>query len=442
VNRTEKPPLRRTFKALQNYNYRLFWFGQIVSLIGTWMQNTALAWLVLRLTNSPFALGIVTTVQFAPILLFSLFGGVLADRIPKHRLLLVTQSVMMVQAFVLAVLTSTHLINLGLIYVLAFVQGMANAVDNPTRQSFVVELVGPADLPNAVALNSTQFQLSRLIGPALGGLAIATVGIADCFYLNGFSFLAVIGGLLAMRIDRFFDVARPARGRMLRQIGEGLRYAVTTPDVALVVLTMGVLGIFGYNFSVFMPLIAKYVLHAGAVGFGVISSAMAVGSIVATLAIAYTGNATRRTLLIGGGAFSVLLLGVAVSGWWLVTLPLLVAMGLASSVFTATAQSRLQIVTPPQLRGRVMSIYTLLFLGSTPIGSLICGTLAQRLGVQPAISLMAGVCMLGVAAGLLYARHTRAHLLPEGATLSEPAESGQRDLLSPSVPGREGAVPR
>jgi len=409
----EPAKLARTFRALRTYNYRLFWFGQTVSQTGTWMQNTALAWLVLRLTNSPLALGTVTTAQFAPILLFSLYGGVLADRVPKRRLLLITQSIMLAQALVLATLTATGSIRLLEIYLLAAVGGIANAIDNPARQAFVFEMVGKDDLPNAIALNSTGFQLARLLGAALGGLAIGTIGIADTFYLNAASFLAVIGGLLLMRPSRFFSVPRPVHGKLFKQIGEGLRYAVTTPDTALVVLTMGVLGTFGYNFSVFLPLIARFVLHAGAVGFGILSSSLAAGSVVATLFVAYIGTANRRTLLAGAGAFSLLLFGVALSHWWPVSIVLLLALGFASSVFTATSNARLQIVTPQQLRGRVMSIYTLLFLGSAPIGSLIAGTLAEHGGVQPAIAEMAAVYTLGVLAALLYVRYTRGRMLPD-----------------------------
>jgi MFS family permease len=429
-----RPPLCETFRALHNPNYRLFWFGQLVSLIGTWMQSTALAWLVLKISNSPLALGTMTTIQFTPVLIFVLFGGVIADRLPKQRLLIATQSTMMLQALALAIPTSTHLITLPLIYLLAGVQGCANALDNPARQALVAELVGPEDLPNAVALNSTLFNTSRLIGPALGGVAIATIGIADCFYLNAASFLAVIGSLLLMRPERFFLAERPPRGKVLKQVGEGLRYAVTTPDIALIVLLMAVLGTFGYNFTVFLPLIAKYTLHMNAIGYGVLTSSVAVGSLAAALAIAYSGGATRRTLLTGSAGFSVLLLGVALSGWWQVTIPLLVALGTFSIVFTTTANSRLQLITPPQLRGRVMSIYTLLFLGSTPIGSLIVGSLADRQGVQPAVAEMALICLLGVAAALLYVRRTRERLVGEGSRGSAIGSRGSTVAREPSEP--------
>jgi MFS family permease len=235
----------RTFRALGNYNYRLYWCGQLVSLIGTWMQRIGQAWLVLQLTDSPLALGTITTIQFTPVLLFSLFGGVLADRVPKRKLLITTQSVMLLQATTLAVLTSTGLINLALLYVLAAVLGTTSALDNPTRQAFVSEMVGPDDLPNAVALNSSQFNSARLIGPGLGGLAIAAIGIAGCFYLNAISFFAVLTSLLLMRPHELFHPPAIRRGRVLGQIGEGLRYAVTTPDFLLLVMLLAVIGTFG-----------------------------------------------------------------------------------------------------------------------------------------------------------------------------------------------------
>jgi MFS family permease len=421
VNRRQRPPLIQTFRALRIRNYRLFWTGQVVSVTGTWMQRIAQAWLVLKITNSPLALGTVTTIQFAPILIFSLFGGVLADRVPKRRLLVITQSVMATQALIFALLVSTGLIQLVHIYILAAMLGTANAVDNPTRQAFVVELVGPDDVGNAVALNSTQFNVARLVGPALGGLTIAAIGMAGCFYLNAASYAAVIGALLMMRPRDFFNVAQPARGHVIRQIGEGLRYAVTTPDIALVVLLMAALGTFGYNFTVILPLIARYVLHSGPVGFGALTSAMGVGSLVSALGIAYSGRATRRTLLVGASTFSVLL-AVALSRWWITTVPLVALLGVASIVFTATANTRLQLVAPARLRGRVMSIYSLLFAGTTPIGSLILGALADRGGVQLAVGEMAAVCIAGVIAGLLYMQRTRARLLPETAI---PVDLGQ-----------------
>jgi len=424
----------RTFRSLQNRNYRLYWLGQVVSLSGTWMQRIAQAWLVLQLTHSPFALGTVTTIQFTPILLFSLFGGVLADRVPKWRFLLLTQSVMAVQALVLAILISTGHIQLLHIYILAAILGVASALDGPTRQAFVIELVGREDLPNAVALNSTIFNTSRILGPGIGGLLIAWVGVAGCFYLNALSFFGVIGGLLLMDPKRFFP-ARPMRdGKVLRQIGAGLRYAVTTPDAALPLLLMGILGTFGYNFTVLLPLIGDEVLHSGAIGFGVLTASMGVGSLLAALGVAYRGRATRQTLLIGVAGFSVLLFAVGLSHWWALTLPLLVALGVCSITFSATASTRLQLVAPGDMRGRIMSIYQLLFAGTTPFGSLIIGGLAERWGVQQATMLVAVICGLGVLLAFAYLRRNASGLLPDEWT----AESETRPATAPLAPA---AVP-
>ncbi len=416
---------RRTFHALGNRNYRLFWLGQLLSQSGTWMRQTAQGWLVLQLTGSAFALGLVTAMQFIPILLFSLFGGVLADRLPKRRTLLVTQSVMLVQATALAVLTTTGQVRLGHLYVLSAVLGLAMAIDNPTRQAFVSELVGPDDLPNAVALNSTVFNATRIVGPAVAGVLIAAAGVGLPFTVNAVSYLAVLGGLLLMRPGEFFSGRVRARAGVFSEIGEGLRYAVRTPDTALILLLMGVLGIFGYNFSVILPLLARDVLHTGPAGFGTLTSAMGVGSLLAALGLAYHGRASRRTVLAGAAGFSLLLVAAALSRVWLLTLPLLAALGFCSIVFTATANTRLQLLTPPELRGRVLSIYMLLFAGTTPLGSVIVGILADHQGVARAIVELGGICALGVIVALLYLRATRARLAPDGVApdpvVSQPA---------------------
>lgn len=400
--RAPRAALRQTFRALRNWNYRLFWCGQVVSAVGTWMQRIGLAWFVLSLTDSPLALGLVTTFQTLPVLLLALFGGVIADRFPKRRLLVVTQSVMLVQASALAALTASGTTNLIPVYVLAAVLGIATAIDNPTRQAFVKELVGPDDVANAVALNSIVFNTARLVGPALGGTTIALIGVTGCFTTNAISFLAVIIGLLLMRPDAFYEMPSPPRGRMFAQIGEGVRYAVRTPDIAVVLLLMLVIGTFGYNFTVLLPLVAQFVLHAGPVGFGVLTSSMAIGSLTAAFGIAYTGRVSQRTLLVGATGFTILLFCLSLSTQWVTTVLILAPLGLFSIVFTATANSRLQMVTPPELRGRIMSLYTLLFLGSTPIGSLVIGSLADHQGVRLAIAEVAIVCGLGIIAALVY----------------------------------------
>jgi MFS family permease len=422
AGRAGRPPLSQTFRALQNANFRLYWIGQVISSVGTWMQRVAQAWLVLRLTNSPLALGIATASQTAPVLLLALFGGVLADRVPKRRLLLITQTVMLVQASLFALLTVGGWIQPLSIYFLAALWGTANAVDYPTRQSFVKEMVGPADVPNAVALTSLVMNSARLVGPALAGLTIAAFGVSVCFALNAVSFLAVIGALLLMRPERFYEVPMPSRGRIFAQIGEGLRYAARTPDIAVVMLLTVVFGIFGYNFDIILPLIARFVLHAGPVGFGALSSAIAVGSLFGALRIAYSGAATQLMLFSGAAGFSALLFCLALSDRWLITVPALVILGGFSITFFTTSTSRVQLIVRPELRGRVMSLYAFLDLGPAPIGSLLLGTLARNLGVRPAVGAFAVACALGTLVSWLYIRQQRA----------QPAPSVRQEVLPPA----------
>ncbi|HZU75654.1 MAG TPA: MFS transporter, partial [Dehalococcoidia bacterium] len=330
------------------------------------------------------------------------------------KLLIGTQSGLALQATVLAVLTSTGLITISLIYVLAVLQGVANALDNPARQAFVMEMVGPDDVPNAVALNSSIMQMTRLVGPALAGITIASLGTALCFYLNAISFIAVLIGLILMDPSKFFDIERPKRAPALKQVGEGLRYALETPDILLAVITMAILGTFGYNFQVFVPLIAQFVLHTNSVGFGFLTSALGVGSLTAAFGVAWLGQASRRTLLIGAGCFSTVLFLVGLANVWVLVVPLLAMLGFSSTVFTSTNSARLQLIAPPHLRGRVMSINTLLFQGSTPIGSVIVGSLADSIGVQATDASMGVLCLLGVAISLLYVRRNRGRLVPPG----------------------------
>ncbi len=399
-----RPPIRQAFRAFRNHNYRLFWSAQVVSVTGTWMQRIAQAWLVLKMTDSPLALGTISTVQFLPILLFSLFGGVFADRLPKLKVLSVTQGVMAAQALLFAVLTSTGLINLFEVYVLASVLGVASALDQPTRQAFLMEMVGRDDLPNAVALNSIQFNVARIAGPALGGVAIAVIGVSGCLYLNAVSFLFVIGALAAMRRGEFHDMPRRPQGRVLGQLAEGVRYALTTPDIALIIIVLGVVGTFGYNFTVMLPLIAKYSLHAGPSGFGLLTSVMGAGSVVAGLGVALGKRPSRGRLFAGAAGFTALLFVLAFMGTWWTVVPVVAALGVFSIVFQTTANTRLQLLAPPEMRGRIMSIYQLLFAGTTPVGGATFGWLADRGGVGWATGVVAILCGLGVVGGLGYLR--------------------------------------
>jgi MFS family permease len=395
---------------LHHRDFRLFWLGQVISNTGSWMQSIAQAWLVLRITDSPLALGSVTMLQALPVLLLGLFGGVIADRFPKRKLLLFTQTTMMVQAFVLGILTLFGWIQLWEIYVLALSLGTLNALDNPTRQTLVAELVPSEDLPNAVALNSLSFNTSRLIGPAVGGVTIAAVGVSGCFLINAASFLGVVASMLMISARPGVVGPEKRRAAILSQIGEGLKYAFATPDVLFVVILMAAIGCFGYNFQTILPLIAQYVLHADAASFGLLTSSMAIGSVGSALMMASRGNVTRRRIFIGALGFSILLFSVPFASTWVVLIPLLIALGAFSILFGSSANVHLQTVTPPALRGRVMSIYTLLFLGSTPIGSMVVGTLAEQQGVQTAIAEMAVLCIVGTLGGLLYLIRVRQQL--------------------------------
>lgn len=397
--------LRRTFSSLAIFNYRVFWLGQLVSLSGTWMQTTAQAWLVLKLTNSPTALGTVTMLQFLPVMVLTLFGGVLADRLPKRTVIVCTQSVAALQALLLAGLVLSNHVQLWHIYVLALVLGLVNAFDNPTRQAFVVEMVGKEQLQNAIALNSSLFNSARIIGPALGGVVITAVGIGQAFLWNGISFLPVIASLFLMRPHEFYATPRPERGNVFRQLAEGVRYAVGTREVLLVLLMIGTLGTFGYNFTTILPLIARYVVHSGALGLGLLTSAMGVGSLVAALGVASARRTSLTVIVVAAALFSVVLILVGLSPWFPLTLGLLVVLGITSIVFTSSANTRLQLAAPGRLRGRVMSLYFLLFAGTTPIGSLLIGVLASRVGVQTTVILMGLICLGGVVGASMFARH-------------------------------------
>lgn len=402
-------PQRRTglgwgFSSLRVYNYRLFWFGQLVSLTGTWMQRLAQAWLVLQLTKSPFALGMVSTLQFLPITLLSLYGGVIADRFPKRNLMLVTQSIAALQAIAMAALTTFGIIQLWHIYLLAAVLGLTTAFNAPASQSFPVELVGRDEIANAVALNSTLFNATRVAGPSLAGVTIAAIGVAGCFWLNALSFLAVIGGLVAMKPRLFFAVPgrqrRPARQLLL----EGLRYAVRTPEVFVLFLSLIFLGTFGYNFSVVLPLLAQFTLHVGSLQYGFLFSAFGAGSLLGALSLAYSRGPSQRTIFFGGAAFVAFLALVGLSHIFVLSVGLLALLGFFSIIYSASTQTRLQIIVPDELRGRVMSVYTLLFAGTTPIGSQFVGTISERWNVGVSLVAAAVICAAGLLIAWLYLR--------------------------------------
>jgi MFS family permease len=393
------------FRALRVRNYRLYWFGQLVSMTGSWVQTTAQALLVLQMTSSPLAIGLVATFQFLPVMLLSLFGGVIADRVPRYRMILLTQTLAMILATVFGALVGFGVIQLWQVYLLALLQGVVNALDTPVRQAFAVELVGREDRPNAVALNSIVFNGSRIIGPALAGLLIGPLGIAAMLYLNAASFLAVLVGLLRMDVSQIVQTRRPP-ARVLSQLREGLAYTWRTPEILLVMILIGAIGTFGYNFSVTLPLIGGFILHTDPAHYGLLGAFLGLGSLTAAVANAYMGSFTPRRMIIAAAAFSLLLGAVAASTSFVMASTLLFALGFAGISFTTAANTVIQLRVPDDLRGRVSSLYFMLFAGSTPIGGLLIGGAASLFGVPDALLLCAVLCLLGVGAALVYQRRS------------------------------------
>ncbi len=396
------PPggLHRAFIALRHRNFRLFWTGQLVSLIGTWMQTTGQAWLVLQLTKSAWALGVVGALQFLPVMLFALFGGALADRIPKRKVVLFTQSFSLVQATALWLLIATGTVQLWHIFVLAILLGLTNAIDMPTRQAFVAEMTGREDLPNAIALNSSVFNLARIVGPGLGGLLIAWLGIAPLFLLNALSFIPVIIGLALIDGTQLHTRIKQRVEKQVgtfRSIREGLSYIKMTPAVFLVIVVIGIVSLFGINFNVVLPLFATTILNAGPAGFGFLSSTFGIGSLLAALWLAWSNQKPSiRIMLLASILFCVLEALFALSHWYELSLLLIAFVGFAQITFTAIANTTLQTVTPDHLRGRVMGVYMLVFNGSIPLGNLFTGGLAHLFGAP--IALLAGAAPSLVAA--------------------------------------------
>ena len=415
--------LLRTFVALRHRNYRLFFFGQLISQIGTWMQTTAQAWLVLELTHSALLLGLVGVLQFLPVMVFSLFGGVLADRWPKRTLLLVAQSVALVQAAIMWLLVVTGTVHIWHILCLSALLGITTALDTPTRQAFVGEMVGREELPNAIALNSSLVNMARVLGPGLGGLLIAWLGVAPLFLLNAISFLAVIIGLLM--IEQRTLHALPGRQTddhkrsTFQSLREGLFYVWHMPTVLLVIGVVGVIALFGINFNVMLPLFATDVFHAGPVGFGLISAAYGLGALFSALWVAW-GNRqpSMRFLLIAAFAFSVLEIAFALSPFYLLSFPFLASVGFAQVVMTATANTTIQTVTPNALRGRVISVYLLVYAGGMPLGNLLAGGLTTLFGA-PIAFLMGGIaCLIAAMVGWMMRQSAEKSLAASATTMT------------------------
>ncbi len=400
--------LNKNFKSLRHYNYRLYWISQLISVTGTWMQNVALAWLVVTMTGSAIALGTATALQFLPILLFSLFAGVFIDRWPKLNILLATQTVSAIQAFVLWALVAAKIVTLWEIYILSLVLGLVNAFDQPGRQAFVAEMVPDEDVGNAVALNSLLFNAARTVGPAIAGVTIAALGVAPSFLLNGVSYLAIIAALLMMRRKELRTFQSKVESTVKEGIKEGISFAVNEPAIASILIVLVFVGTFGYNFNTILPLLVKFVMEGGPRMFGVLTAALGIGSMIGALLVAGRQRPTRRFIYVFATVFAVVDIVIAFSRSYALTVALLVLLGLASIAYIASTNTSLQMNSPMRLRGRIMGLYVLIFAGSTPIGALFTGLMADLIGTARMIMVEGGLCLVGVAGGVLYVRRKSA----------------------------------
>lgn len=409
-DRRKRLGLPTGYAALKHRNFRLYWFGQMISLIGTWMQIIAQGWLVYQLTRSPLALGLVGMASSLPILLFSLFGGVLADRFDRRKLLLTTQTLAMIEAFIMAGLIWSGQIQVWQIYALAFGLGMINAVDNPSRQAFVVELVGKEDLPNAIALNATIFNLARVVGPAVAAALLATVGVGSAYFINGLTFIAVIVMLLAIRVPT--RTTRATQRSMADNLREGLAYIRSDPPTLALIGMVAIVGLFGLPYSTLMPAFADRALHTGVQGYGALLTASGIGALISALSLASLSSLRNkgRLLTLGDMIFPLMLMAFSFTRWMPLALGLLMLVGSFLVMRATVSNILLQTTVPDELRGRVMSVYTMMFLGMTPFGSFQAGWVAEHFGAPTAI--FVGGLIVWLAAIFVFIRFPRVRRLP------------------------------
>jgi MFS family permease len=417
-------------RAFQHRNYRLWFGGQLTSLVGTWMQTVAQGWLILQLTGDPLLLGVVSAMQWIPVMVLGLFGGLITDTLPKRRTLVATQAIKMGLSFALFALVFSGTVQVWHVMILALLGGLTNVVDMPTRQAFSVEMVGREDVGNAVALNSAMFNGARILGPAVAGLTIGAFDISTAFFVDAVSFLAVLIALLAMNEKELRvvpPIARPTSvDEVVSGLREGLGYVRHTPLVLLSVLVVGLVSTFGMNFQVVIPPLTEEILHSDATGYGFLMAASGLGSLVAALFIAFSPRS--RVGLIAGGA---ILLGAAelalgFSGSFGLSLALMFFVGLGAISMAATANTTIQLAVPDQLRGRTMAVYTTVFAGSTPIGGLLMGFIASKAGVAEAMVIGGVLCAVigGVAFAWIRRNRAASAIATRGDTRPVPGAAG------------------
>ncbi|MFD6864435.1 MFS transporter [Streptomyces diastaticus] len=400
---TPPTPKQSMFSSLRIRNYRLFFTGQVISNTGTWMQRIAQDWLVLTLTGSSAAVGVTTALQFLPMLLFGLYGGVLVDRLPKRPLLLFTQGAMGLTGLALAVLTLSGQVQVWHVYVTAFVLGLVTVVDNPARQTFVSEMVGPRQLANAVSLNSANFQSARLVGPAVAAVLISAVGSGYAFLINGLSFAAPIAGLLMMRMGELHKAPRAPRGK--GQLREGLKYVAGRPDLIWPIVLVGFIGTFGFNFPIWLSAFADKVFDGGPGMYGTLNTLMAAGSLAGALLAARRGAGRLRLLVAAAAGFGILELVAAFAPSVWIFAVLMVLTGVFGLTVNVTANSYVQMATEPQMRGRVMALFMMVFTGGTPLGAPLLGWITDAYGARTGFAVGGAISLLAaVGVGLVLAR--------------------------------------
>jgi MFS family permease len=374
----ETSMINTIFRSLRHRNFRLFFSGQLVSLIGTWMQNVGQAWLVLEMTHSSFKLGVVSALQFAPMLFLSFFAGTFVDYFSKQKIIIMTQTILMLLAFTLAILDFTGVVQYWHVVILATLLGIVNTIDMPARQSFIIEMVGKEDLMNAIAMNSSIFNAARAVGPAIAGLLIGAAGTALCFFVNGLSFLAVLWGLLLMKFEKA-PASEPRTYHVVEDIKEAMRYIKATPVVMVTILLVAVVSIFATNFTVLVPIFARQELHRDAAAFGFLLSSFGIGALIGAVSLAaLSRHGPKPAILLGGGmGLSLMLIMIGLQKTYGITALLLALSGWCMVTFFGMANTTVQLRTEDRLRGRVMSVYTFTFGGLTPFGSLFAGTVAH-----------------------------------------------------------------
>jgi MFS family permease len=420
----------QTFASLNNDNYRRYFTGQSISLIGTWMQTIAQSWLVLQLTGSGTDVGLLVAVQTLPVLLLGPYGGVVADRVDKRKLMIGLQAMMGVLALVLGLLTITHHVKLWEIFALALLLGLNNCFENPARQAFVLEMVGPADLRNAVSLNSVLVNVARAVGPAIAGVIIAAGGIGVCFLINAVSFVAVVVSLMGMDVAALSPSTPAIRAK--GQLRDGLRYVRRTPEIGVPLLMMALVGCLAYEFQVVLPVVAKDTFGGGAQVYGFMTGAMGVGAVIGGLYVAAKGRTGMKAMVTSSAIFGVVIAFAAVAPTLWLELIALACVGAASVGFLSKGNSTLQLQASPSMRGRVMALWAVAFLGSTPIGGPIAGAVSEQFGGRIGLALGAVSCVVAAAIGLVVMRRMAERALEHPA--EQPAEPDRQAGMLGSAP--------